>query len=104
MNDTTFDDGSRLKPDALPMDDDRYRIPGTNMFSMSRWARENLIRPEPKFKVGDRVLFTVEAEITDIREDCDGSTLYRADMVEGNWSEDCFTLLPPEDDEAVSNE
>ena len=80
--------GGILKPDALPLEDPRYKIEGTNLISFSKWARENTIYPDPQFKVGDEVTFTVDAEVTSVYKDCDGSTLYSLDRVGHGWCEE----------------
>lgn len=73
-----------------PLDHEDYRIPGTNMFNFSKYSRENIPKDPPRLKVGDKVVFTLETEISEVGEDCDGTTLYSADMIGGGWREDCF--------------
>ena len=83
----------------LPMNDERYRIPGTNAFNYSMWARENVEQPPPAFKVGDKVVFTIITEIEAINHDCDGSVLYTADMIGHGWGERNFRAFTEADQE-----
>ena len=76
-----------------PLDHEDYRIPGTNMSNFSKWSRENIPKAPPSLSTGDKVIFTLETEITKVGEDCDGTTLYTADMIGGGWSEDCFKKM-----------
>ena len=82
----------------LPLDNERYRIAGTNAFNFSQWSRENEPKPPHELKVGDKVVFTVETEITELVQDCDGTSLYVADMIGGGWNEDHFQLLEAPND------
>jgi len=59
--------------------DERYRIPGTNCFSLSKWSRENEPKLPPNYKVGDEVILTSETTIVQVYEDCDGTPLYQVD-------------------------
>lgn len=56
------------------LNDPEYRIPGTNIVSFSRWSRENVPKPPPAHKIGDRVL--VELLVHKSYEDCDGTPLF----------------------------
>jgi hypothetical protein len=58
------------------MDDERYRIPGTNMFNLSKWSRENVPKSPPRYKVGDVVVHVTDDEVLRVFEDCDGTPLY----------------------------
>lgn len=91
------DQNSNQPEPQEPPDLEAYRIPGTNMINFSRYVRENTIYPEPQFKVGDVVVFTVITEITAIGKDCDGSTLYTADMIGGGWGEESFRAATEEE-------
>lgn len=65
-----------------------YRI--GNFVNYSKWSRENEPKSAPKFKVGDKVTFTIETEITKVGQDCDGTTLYGAEMLGFGWDEGSF--------------
>ena len=69
-----------MSDEKLPMDDERYRIPGTNTFNLSAWSRENEPKAPPQFKLGDIVVFTTTAEITRVYQDVDGTPLYSLDI------------------------
>jgi len=73
------------------------RIPGTDMFSLSRWLRENEPKLPSTWKVGDHVVLVIPVEITDVYEDCDGTPLYRLSMCGDGWSESF--LLPGQSDD-----
>lgn len=73
--------------DKLPFDDPRYLIPGTNMFNLSKWTRENEPQADHQFTVGDVVVLTVVTEVTKLTRDVDGTPLYRLSVAEGLWSE-----------------
>jgi hypothetical protein len=47
-----------------------------NMFNLSAWSRENEPKGPPRFKVGDRVMFTVPLYVEIVGEDCDGTPLF----------------------------
>lgn len=81
----------------IPMDDERYRIPGTNMVNFSHWARENVEQPAPKFEVGDVVVITLVREITAVGKDCDGSTLYGLDGIGFGYSESDLRIATDEE-------
>jgi hypothetical protein len=69
--------------------DNAYLIPGTtNCYNWSKYSRENIPKPPPNFKVGDKVIFTIETEICKVYEDCDGTPLYELEYVGHGWSED----------------
>jgi hypothetical protein len=72
---------------------EKYRIPGTNIFNFTAYSRENIPKPPPSLKVGDKVCFCIETEITDVGRDCDGTALYGADMIGWGWAEGAFTLV-----------
>lgn len=57
-----------------PLDHPDYRVPGTNLINASKWSRENIPKPPPAFKVGDRVL--AEVTVHKVYEDCDGTPLF----------------------------
>lgn len=62
------------------IDDERYRIPlpnGGYAINLSKWSRENVPKPPPKYKVGDVVIYTTETEIVQVYSDCDGTPLYQ---------------------------
>jgi hypothetical protein len=61
-----------------PFDHPDYQI-GNGAFNFSKWVRENVQQPEPRFKVGDIIVKMEIVEITKIGKDCDGSTLYYFD-------------------------
>ena len=54
---------------------------------------ENNLARKRKFKVGDKVIFTIETEITRIGRDCDGTALYEADYIGSGWREENFKLF-----------
>jgi hypothetical protein len=65
-----------------PIDHPDYEFaPGC--FNLSKWSRENIPKPKPKFKLGDKVVLTTPLTITKIGKDCDGSTLYSLSFDEG---------------------
>ncbi len=72
---------------------ENYIILGTNIINFSKYSRENIPKPSPKFKVGDKVVFTIETEITEIGNDCDGTVLYGAYMLGNSWGEKNFKKL-----------
>lgn len=90
MNDDQNPQEQPQKPQITDEDIARYTIPGTNVFNLTRWVRENTEYPPPKFKVGDVVVFTVITEITGVGKDCDGSILYSAEMIGHGWGEENF--------------
>ena len=63
------------------------------IFNWSRWSRENIPKPAPMLRVGDKVRFTLETEITKVGQDCDGTTLYAADMIGFGWNEETFQKI-----------
>ena len=85
-----------------PMDHEDYRIPGTNMFNLSKWIREN-DPPQPgKYKIGDHVSLVLSCVITRVFQDCDGTTLYSLEMTDidqqfHGYSDD--NLLPGQEDD-----
>lgn len=81
----------------LPMDDPRYKIPGTNMINFSKWSRENEEHPDHKFAVGDIVVLTITVEISELIRDCDGTPLYRFGDIRGNWSEESLRAATDEE-------
>jgi hypothetical protein len=85
------------KNGTLPITDERYRIPGTDAFSYSKWARENVDRDPPKFKVGDVVVITLVKEITKVGNDCDGTVLYGLEDLGFGYSEDNLRLATDEE-------
>jgi len=54
---------------------------------------ENNLAKEKKFKIGDIVVFTIETTINQVGRDCDGTTLYGADMIGNCWAENNFKPL-----------
>lgn len=56
-----------------------YRVPGTSMFSLSRYNRDNHPPAPPRFKVGDVVYIYAETEIVKAYQDVDGSPIYEVD-------------------------
>lgn len=62
-----------------------YTIGG--FLNWSKYSRENIPKKTPKFKVGDNVILTTEREITQVGQDCDGTTLYGLDNIGFGWSE-----------------
>lgn len=75
------------------MHDGRYTHDG--LFNFSKWSRENVPKPPPQFAVGDTVIFTIETTITHVGADCDGTTLYGADMIGFGWAEGHFAKKTP---------
>jgi len=57
-----------------PLNHPDYRIERTRLYSFSRWSRENVPKPPPAHKVGDRVL--VELVVHKVYDDCDGTPLF----------------------------
>lgn len=53
---------------------------------------ENNLARDNKFKIGDKVVFTIETTIDKVGRDCDGSVLYGADYIGNCWGEDNFEL------------
>ena len=58
------------------------------MFNWSKYSRENIPKPPPKFKVGDSVRVTFDAEIISVGSDCDGTPLYELDHGGFGWNDD----------------
>lgn len=83
--------------DKKSFDHEDYRIPGTNGFNLSKWSRENVSKPPPRYKVGDYVVIVVSYEITQVYEDCDGTPIYELDSRYGGYSDD--GLLPGHEDD-----
>lgn len=79
--------------------DDKYRIPGTNMFNFSAWSRDNEPKEPPRYKVGDVVVITLTREITAVGNDCDGTVLYGLDGMGFGWNED---IMRPATDEEIA--
>jgi len=54
---------------------------------------EPIAEPKPphKYKVGDTVVLTFETEISELRKDCDGTSLYGLTNIDGNWGENCLS-------------
>ena len=71
---------------GLPLNDERYRIPGTNTFSLSRWSLENIPQPPAKLQVGETAWLLIETGVTKIYPDCDGTPLYATHNGNG-WSD-----------------
>lgn len=46
------------------------------MFNFSKWSRENIPKPPPKFKLGDAVRLTMTLYVAVVGQDCDGTSLY----------------------------
>lgn len=69
-----------------PFDHPDYKI-GDNAFNWTKWVRENIQHPLPRFKVGDVIVRMEVAEITRIGKDCDGSTLYYFDGENGGYGD-----------------
>ena len=86
----------------LKWNDERYRILGTNMFSFSRWSRENEPKPPPKYKVGDIVMLTRESKIVLVGEDCDGTALYGLDNLGFGFCEEQLKLVKEKNEEEGS--
>lgn len=66
---------------------EKYRLPNTNAYNWSKFSRENIAKPSPKFKVGDKVKFSIETVVTKVGNDCDGATLYGLEMLGFGWDE-----------------
>jgi len=73
------------------------RIPGTDMFSLSRWLRENEPKPPPAWKVGDHVVLVIPAEVLAVCEDCDGTPVYRLSPGSHGWNESFILPGDPND-------
>ena len=71
----------------------KYTIPGTNIFNWSKYSRENIPQDPPRFREGDKVIFTVETIITKVGSDCDGTVLYSAEMIGSAWGEEHFIFF-----------
>ncbi|HEY0545300.1 MAG TPA: hypothetical protein VGC91_08000 [Pyrinomonadaceae bacterium] len=70
-----------------------YNVPGTNVKNFSKWSKENIPKPPPKFKIGDRVIYSIATEIIEVYQDCDGSTLYSTIDHGNGYSENSFEPL-----------
>ena len=78
------------------MEDPKYGYVINGGFLLSKWVRENVPHPEPKYKVGDLVELRMEGEITRVYRDCDGTPLYDIDGVVSGYSE--FSIYPIDED------
>ena len=58
--------------------------------SNGKTIRENNLAKPKKFKVGDKVIFSLETTITKVGSDCDGTVLYGADFIGNCWGEENF--------------
>jgi hypothetical protein len=88
------------------VDDERYRVPGTNLQNFTAWSRENVRKGPPAFWVGWRVTVVrlagddygvslpQDATIDKVYPDCDLTPLYsvRFDngLVVGGLSDDAL--------------
>ena len=79
----------------LDEDLEKYRIPGTNIINWNAYSRAEIPKDPPRFKVGDKVIFTCETEITVVGQDCDGTVLMGANMIGHGWGQQHFTLRDP---------
>jgi len=68
-------------------------LSGIKGFRWSKYSRENIPKPSPKYKVGDLVRVTSEQEITRIGQDCDGTPLYELTNLGFGWGEKGMKLL-----------
>lgn len=71
---------------VININDERYRILGTNAINFSKWSRENFPK-SPQYKVGDKVTFTIQTEVLKVYNDCDGTPLYELEWIGNGWSE-----------------
>jgi len=76
----------------MDFNDPRYLIPGTNIFLLSKWSRENEPKNPPKYKVGDRVIVTIETDVVALEEDCDGTPLYELRNLGHGFGEGCMQM------------
>ena len=70
-------------------------LSGAKIFNFSKYSRENIPKPKPKYKVGDTVILKTEREIVRVGHDCDGTPLYELDNIGFGWSERDFKLANP---------
>jgi hypothetical protein len=82
-----------------PLTHPDYKIEGMNAYNFSKWKRENVPAPPARFKVGDKVVFTVETQVVKVYQDCDGTPLYALESVGNGWTEEGLTLIPDLDDQ-----
>lgn len=77
-----------------PLNHPDYEMPGLpGVYNFTQWSRENIPKPPPSLKVGDRVFCyfdQVETRIAGVHEDCDGTPLYRTEDCGNGHSEGCF--------------
>jgi hypothetical protein len=57
------------------------------ILNWTKYSRENIPKPLPKYKVGDEVILTTRREIMSVGKDCDGTPLYELDNIGFGWSE-----------------
>ena len=67
--------------------------PDIEIFNFTKWSRENISKDPPKLKIGDNVIFTLITKINHVGQDCDGTILYSADMINHGWDESCFEKI-----------
>jgi hypothetical protein len=81
----------------LETTDPRYQIPGINGFSLSKWARENVMQEGPRYQVGDWVVLTIVGQVTHVSSDCDGTPLFEIDEKYRGWSVDSLRPATPDE-------
>ena len=72
---------------------EEYRIPGTSCYNWSKYSRENIPKPAPKFKVGDEVRLTIDSDIIRVGQDCDGTPLYELRNLGFGFSDNDLELI-----------